>query len=180
MNEQILTNSTDIENTSNVRNYIPIYDLESNKLDIFIEQSILSKSTNGDPLPTDYSDHDDSFDDEDEIMPPGSSYLTISPISSTYPLMNCPICLESSVLESTSCCKFLSCHHCWHTHISTAINDGRIQISCASNDCNKYLSRDIIISFIRDDLILYERYLKLYANVNQNPRAKTCKYTYII
>jgi hypothetical protein len=120
-----------------------------------------------------YNDSDnDSFDDEDEPIVTDSVY---SALLSNSGLMTCPICLESAVLQSASCCKFHCCNSCWCAHISSAINDGRIKISCAASECNKYLSREIIVNFIRFDSNLHERYLKLYANANQNPRAKTCK-----
>jgi hypothetical protein len=117
----------------------------------------------------------DSFDDEDEIVLPNTFHPTLSPTSSDYGLMSCPICYESSILQSLSCCKFRCCDSCWRSHISAAINDGRIKISCASNECNKYLPRETIVNFIRYDSTLQERYLRLYTNMNQNPRAKTCK-----
>jgi hypothetical protein len=117
----------------------------------------------------------DSFDDEEETIVADPFYSSLSAVSSNYGLTPCPICLESCILQSASCCKFRCCNSCWRTHILTAINEARVKISCASNECNKYLVREIIVNFIRSDSILHERYLKLYANANQNPRAKTCK-----
>jgi hypothetical protein len=117
----------------------------------------------------------DSFDDEDEAIVTDSIYSSLSSTPTSYAIMSCPICFESLMLESSSCCTFRCCVSCWRTHISTTINDGRIKISCVSNECNKYLTRESIVNFIRYDSVLHERYLKLYANANQNPRAKTCK-----
>lgn len=94
--------------------------------------------------------------------------------SSTNRLVSCPICLESTSLQTSPCCTFSCCLSCWHSHISTILNDGRIQISCPGNECNKYLPREIILSLIRLDLNLQERYLKLYVIANQTPFSKTC------
>jgi len=200
MNEQNLANSTDttpsISNTIKELNPIEIHDVNSfiirrslsNKLDVLavispptsstesITQSIIMIPTDDVKNSTLFNDSDnDSFDDEDEIITSDSIYSSLSPTSSNYGLIICPICFESSTLQSSSCCKFRCCNTCWCAHISSTINDGRIKISCISNECNKYLSREIIVNFIRYDTILHERYLKLYANINQNPRAKTCK-----
>ncbi|CAF3987787.1 unnamed protein product [Rotaria sp. Silwood1] len=117
---------------------------------------------------------DDSFDDEDEGIVAESLFSSLSSTISNYAPTYCPICLESALLQSTSCCKFHSCNSCWRAHISAALNDGRIKISCPSNECNKYLTRESIVNFIRNDSSLHERYLKLYANANQSSRAKTC------
>ncbi|CAF2399690.1 unnamed protein product [Rotaria sp. Silwood2] len=117
---------------------------------------------------------DDSFDDEDEAIVAESLFSSLSSTISNYVPMYCPICLEPASLQSTSCCTFHSCNSCWRAHISAALNDGRIKISCPSNGCNKYLTRESIVNFIRNDSPLHERYLKLYTNANQNPRAKTC------
>jgi hypothetical protein len=201
MNEQSLANSTDtpsISNTIKELNPIENHDVSSfiirrslsNKLDVLavispptptsstesITQSIIMIPTDDVKNSAFFNDSDnDSFDDEDEIITSDSVYSSLSPTSSNYGLKICPICFEYSTLQSSSCCKFRCCNTCWCAHISSAINDGRIKISCVSNECNKYLSREIIVNFIRYDSILHERYLKLYANINQNPRAKTCK-----
>ena len=117
----------------------------------------------------------DSFDDEDETITADAHYSSVSSITSNRIIMPCPICFESAALRSSSCCTFQCCMSCWCTHISSTINDGRIKITCISNECNKYLTRESIMNFIRYDPILQERYLKFYANANQNPRAKICK-----
>ena len=123
----------------------------------------------------DESDND-SFDDEadEERMFSDSFFVSLSTTSANHVLTSCPICFESSILQSASCCKFRCCNSCWRAHITSALNDGRVKISCASSDCNKFLTRDIIVNFLRYDTTLHERYLKLYINANQNPRAKTC------
>jgi hypothetical protein len=118
----------------------------------------------------------ESFDDDDdetltyESLPPQSF-----PTLPNYVSSPCPICLEQAVLQVSPCCYFLCCNSCWRAHISSAINDGRIKIPCVANECNKYLTRESIVNFVRYDPSLHERYLKLYLNANQNPRAKTCK-----
>jgi hypothetical protein len=119
----------------------------------------------------------DSFDDDDddETTITDPHYSSLRSIASNRVIMSCPICLESSALQYSSCCKFYCCNSCWCAHISSTINDGRIKITCISNECNKYLTRESIVNFIRYDRILQERYLKFYANANQNPRAKICK-----
>ncbi|CAF1502841.1 unnamed protein product [Rotaria sordida] len=122
----------------------------------------------------DSDDDNDSFDDEDEAIVAESLFSSLSSTISNYVPMYCPICFEQASLQSTSCCTFYSCNSCWRSHISSALNDGRIKILCPSNECNKYLSRESIVNFIRYDSSLHERYLKLYTNANQNPRAKTC------
>jgi hypothetical protein len=118
----------------------------------------------------------DSFDDEadDEHINFNALYRSFSTNSANYALTTCPICFESSILQPAVCCKFRCCNSCWRAHISSTINDGRVKISCASSECNKFLVRDTIVNLIRFDTNLQERYLKLYANANQNPRAKTC------
>ena len=120
---------------------------------------------------------DDSFDDEDETLGADSMYSisSISPFESV--AMPCPICLESAVLHPSPCCAFSYCQTCWSGHMSATINDGRIQIPCVTSDCNKYLPRELIIDTIRHDKTLHARYLKLYSNLNQNPRSKTCKWS---
>lgn len=117
----------------------------------------------------------DWFDDEEETVVAESLYSSLSPSVPNSAPMVCPICYESATLQSPPCCTFQCCNSCWRSHISASINDGRIKISCSSNECNKYLTRETIVNFIRHDIPLHERYLKLYANANQNPRAKTCE-----
>jgi len=195
MNEQNLANSTDTPSILNtIKESTPLETHDFNPLIICCSfsgkrdvravipphrsstESITMTTTDAAKHGAFFNDSDnDSFDDEDEIITSDSVYSSLSPTSSNYGLLSCPICLESSTLQSSSCCKFRCCNTCWCAHISSAINDGRIKISCASNECNKYLSREIIVNFIRYDSILHERYVKLYANINQNPRAKTCK-----
>ena len=114
-------------------------------------------------------------DDDDDTIIDDSLYPQSFPIPPNYVSSPCPICLEQAVLQVSPCCYFLCCNNCWRTHISSAINDGRIKIPCVSNECNKYLTRESIVNFVRYDPPLHERYLKLYLNANQNPRAKTCK-----
>jgi hypothetical protein len=113
----------------------------------------------------------DSFDDEDDLIldDPLSQLQTSSQFS-----MTCPICLESTQLRISSCCSFSFCNYCWLAHISAAINDGRIQIPCASSSCTKYISRETILSLIQHDDSLHDHYLKLYTIANQNERRKTC------
>jgi len=196
MTEQNLANSTDIftcHSVSNKLNLLPPLTSSTTTLETdSITQSIVTIPTDEDHVSNDdvkqleilsdinkcefFNDSDnDSFDDEDETIISESLYPSLPPISSNYGTMSCPICFESSILQSSSCCKFRCCNSCWRSHISAAINDGRIKISCTSNQCDKYLARETIVNFIRYDSILHERYLKLYANMNQNPRAKTCK-----
>ncbi|CAM4820582.1 unnamed protein product [Rotaria magnacalcarata] len=124
----------------------------------------------------DDSDDDDadSFDDEEEAIVADSLNSSLSSTMLNYVPMPCPICLEQASLQTASCCTFYCCSSCWRSHISASLNDGRIKMLCPSNECNKYLTRDSIVNFLRYDPILYERYLKLYDNANQNPRAKTC------
>lgn len=122
---------------------------------------------------------DDSFDDEEEAVVAESLYSSLSSTVSNYAPMVCPICLESTTLQSSACCRFHCCSSCWRAHISASLAEGRIKILCASSECNKYLTRESIVNFIRHDSVLHERYLKLYTIANQNPRAKTCKLMYI-
>ena len=119
----------------------------------------------------------DSFDDDDddETITDGVIYSKPIPTPPNYVSSPCPICFEQAVLQVSPCCYFLCCNNCWRAHISSAINDGRIKIPCVANDCNKYLTRESIVNFVRYDPPLHERYLKLYLIANQNPRAKTCK-----
>ena len=118
---------------------------------------------------------DDDDDDDDETVIDGSLYSQSFPTPANYVSSPCPICLEQAVLQVSPCCYFLCCNSCWRAHISAAISDGRIKIPCVATDCNKYLTRESIVNFVRYDPLLHERYLKLYLNANQNPRAKTCK-----
>lgn len=145
------------------------------KLDLLIlPQANTSTDEEVEKFPS-FNDSDtDSFDDENDPTTT-DVYFPLSQTSSSYGLLTCPICLESSILHSASCCEFRCCPACWRQHISSTINDGRIKISCASSDCEKFLTREMIVNFIRSDLTLLERYSKLYTNANQNPRAKTCK-----
>lgn len=145
----------------------------SNKLDLLI----VAPSTDEDVEKySSFNDSDtDSFDDENDPTTADVYFVPSSQSSSNYGVLTCPICFESSILQSGSCCEFRCCNVCWRQHISSTINDGRIKISCTSSDCDKFLTRESIINFIRSDATLHERYLKLYANANQNPRAKTCK-----
>ncbi|CAF1673830.1 unnamed protein product [Rotaria magnacalcarata] len=115
-----------------------------------------------------------SFDDDDETIIDYSLYPQSFPTPPNYVSSPCPICLEQAVLQVSPCCYFLCCNSCWRAHISSTISDGRIKIPCVSNECNKYLTRESIVNFVRYDPPLHERYLKLYLNANQNPRAKTC------
>jgi hypothetical protein len=125
---------------------------------------------------TTVSDGDNvSFDDDDETIIDYSLYPQSFPTPPNYVSSPCPICLEQAVLQVSPCCYFLCCNSCWRAHISSTINDGRIKIPCVSNECNKYLTRESIVNFVRYDPPLHERYLKLYLNANQNPRAKTCE-----
>ena len=117
----------------------------------------------------------DSFDDENDPTITDSVYGLSTVTSSSYGLLPCPICFDTSVLQSALCCEFRCCGSCWRQHISSTINDGRIKVPCASSNCDKHLTREAISNFIRYDPILSERYSKLYAIANQNPRAKTCK-----
>jgi hypothetical protein len=122
------------------------------------------------------SDSDnDSFDDEDETIIGESFHSSLSSAPANCIILPCPICFESGALQSSSCCTFHCCSSCWRAHISATINDGRIKIPCISRECIKYLTRETTVNFIRYDSVLHERYLKLYTNSNQNPRAKTCK-----
>ncbi|CAF2385589.1 unnamed protein product [Rotaria sp. Silwood2] len=113
-------------------------------------------------------------DDDDETIIDDSLYPQSFPTPPNYVSSPCPICLEPAVLQVSPCCYFLCCNSCWRAHISSTINDGRIKIPCVANECNKYLTRESIVNFVRYDPPLHERYLKLYLTFNQNPRAKTC------
>lgn len=120
-----------------------------------------------------FDDDDDDDDDEttmDDIVDPKPFTIPANYVSSP-----CPICFEQAVLQVSPCCYFLCCNNCWRAHISSTINDGRIKIPCVANDCNKFLTRESIVNFVRYDPPLHDRYLKLYLIANQNPRAKTCK-----
>ena len=123
---------------------------------------------------------DESFDDDDDDDDETIIYDSLDPPSfptpPNYVRSPCPICLELAVLQVSPCCYFLCCNNCWRAHISSIINDGRIKIPCVANECNKYLTRESIVNFVRYDPPLHDRYLKLYLNANQNPRAKTCKF----
>jgi hypothetical protein len=162
---QSLTNTTEAITTTPIN--------EDRVFNDDIKRQELSHDTEKSAVVTD-SDNDFSDDEDEGIV---AEYL--SRLSSTTPvnciMMTCPICFESSALQSSPCCTFFCCNSCWRSHISSAINDGRIKISCVSYECNKYLPRESVVTFIRDDILLNERYLKLYTNANQNPRAKTCK-----
>jgi hypothetical protein len=154
--------------------------IETPPVNFFIRHSISNKlnpTTDEDAEKCTFiNDSDnDSFDDEEETVAADLFYSSLFANSTSYTSTTCPICFESSILQSALCCNFRCCSSCWRAHISCAINDGRVKIICASNECNKYLVRETIVNFIRYDSTLHERYLKLYANVNQNPRAKTCK-----
>jgi hypothetical protein len=125
---------------------------------------------------TSMSDVDnESFDDDEETMTDEILYPKPFPTPPNYVSSPCPICFEQAVLQVSPCCYFLCCNNCWRAHISSTINDGRITIPCVANDCNKYLTRESIVNYVRYDPPLHERYLKLYLNANKNPRAKTCK-----
>ena len=121
------------------------------------------------------NDSFDDDDDDDETITDGVIYSKPIPTPPNYVSSPCPICFEQAVLQVSPCCYFLCCNNCWRAHISSSINDGRIKIPCVANDCNKYLTRESIVNFVRYDPQLHERYLKLYLIANQNPRAKTCK-----
>ncbi|CAF4411733.1 unnamed protein product, partial [Rotaria magnacalcarata] len=105
-----------------------------------------------------------SFDDDDETIIDYSLYPQSFPTPPNYVSSPCPICLEQAVLQVSPCCYFLCCNSCWRAHISSTISDGRIKIPCVSNECNKYLTRESIVNFVRYDPPLHERYLKLYLN----------------
>lgn len=120
-------------------------------------------------------DDEDDDEDDDAVTVFESLHPESFPIPPNYVSSPCPICLEQAVLQVSPCCYFLCCNSCWRAHISATIGDGRIKIPCVSNECTKYLTRESIVNFVRYDPPLHERYLKLYLNVNQNPRAKTCK-----
>ncbi|CAF1128608.1 unnamed protein product, partial [Adineta ricciae] len=122
----------------------------------------------------DESFDDDDDDDDDETIIYDSLDPPSFPTPPNYVSSPCPICLELAVLQVSPCCYFLCCNNCWRAHISSTINDGRIKIPCVANECNKYLTRESIVNFVRYDPSLHDRYLKLYLNANQNPRAKTC------
>ena len=124
---------------------------------------------------SDNDDDSDSFDDDDELILPESLYSTVSSALTNHDPKSCPICFEVVSLQSVSCCTFSCCESCWHAHISATLNNGRIKILCASNDCNKYLPRETVLNLIRHNSSLHERYLKLHAKMNQDSRAKTCK-----
>ncbi|CAF1118787.1 unnamed protein product [Adineta steineri] len=117
---------------------------------------------------------DDDDDDDDETIIDDSLDPQSFPTLPNYVSSPCPICLEQAVLQVSPCCYYLCCNSCWRAHISSTINDGRIKIPCVANECNKYLTRESIVNFVRYDPVLHERYLKLYLTFNQNPRAKTC------
>lgn len=120
------------------------------------------------------NDSDNDSSDDNETLIDESTYQKPFSIPPNYVISPCPICFEQAVLQVSPCCYFLCCNNCWRAHISATINDGRIKIPCVSNECNKYLTRESIVNFIRYDQPLHDRYLKLYLNANQNPRAKTC------
>lgn len=120
-----------------------------------------------------FHEYDDDDDDETIIDYSVHSQSFLTPAN--YVSSPCPICFEQAVLQVSPCCYFLCCNSCWRAHISATINDGRIKIPCVASECNKYLTRESIVNFVRYDPPLHERYLKLYLSANQNPRAKTCK-----
>ena len=138
-----------------------------------VEKSATVSNSDNDSFDDDVGYGDD--DDDDETVIDGSLYSQSFPTPANYVSSPCPICLEQAVLQVSPCCYFLCCNSCWRAHISAAISDGRIKIPCVATDCNKYLTRESIVNFVRYDPLLHERYLKLYLNANQNPRAKTCK-----
>ena len=169
---QSLTNTTIIPNNNNI-------EITTTSID---EGRLLNNNDKPQELLTDVektvtvSDGDnESFDDDDETIIDDSLYAQSFPTPPNFVSSPCPICLEQAVLQVSPCCYFLCCNNCWRAHISSTINDGRIKIPCVSSECNKYLTRESIVNFVRYDPPLHERYLKLYLNFNQNPRAKTCK-----
>lgn len=144
------------------------------------DKSQVLSTTNVEKTTTTISDgdnesFDDDDDDDDETLSDEIHYPKPFPTLPNYVSSPCPICFEQAVLQVSPCCYFLCCNNCWRAHISSTINDGRIKIPCVANECNKYLTRESIVNFVRYDPSLHERYLKLYLNANQNPRAKTCK-----
>ena len=118
---------------------------------------------------------DEDDDDDDETIVDDSLYPQSFPAPPNCVMSPCPICFEQAVLQVSSCCYFLCCNSCWRAHILATLNDGRIKIPCAANECNKYLTREAIVNFVRHDQPLHEHFLKSYSIANQNPRAKTCK-----
>ena len=116
------------------------------------------------------SDNDFSDDESESSIIP----LRQRPLPE-YLMHTCPICMEPRMLNPSPCCSFVCCRPCWHLHISAAVNDGHVKLSCASIDCKKYLSKEFILDHIRSDTPLHERFMKLYINANQNPRSKTCE-----
>lgn len=114
-------------------------------------------------------------EDDDETIADYSlqSQMIITPPN--HVRSECPICYEQAILQVSPCCYFLCCNSCWRAHILSTINDGRIKVPCITSNCNQYLTRESIINFVRYDTALHDRFLKLYFNANQNPRAKTCK-----
>ena len=130
--------------------------------------------TNAEKTVTQSDSDNDSFDDDDTLSEESPSYSKSFSIPPNYVSSPCPICFEQAVLQVSPCCYFLCCNNCWRAHITATINDGKIKVPCVSNECSKYLTRESIVNFIRYDQALHDRYLKLYLNANQNPRAKTC------
>jgi hypothetical protein len=167
---QSLTNTTVIPN--NIENTTTSVD-EGHLLNDNDKSQVLL--TNVEKTTTTSDGDNDSFDDDDETIIDEILYPKPFPTPPNYVSSPCPICFEQAVLQVSPCCYFLCCNNCWRAHISSTINDGRIKIPCVANECNKYLTRESIVNFVRYDPPLHERYLKLYLNANQNPRAKTCK-----
>jgi hypothetical protein len=171
---QSLTNTTVVPNNNNI-------EITTTAID---EGRLFNNNDKPQELLTDVektvtvSDGDsESFDDDDddETIIDDSLFPQSFPTPPNFVSSPCPICLEQAVLQVSPCCYFLCCNSCWRANISATINDGRIKIPCVSSECNKYLTRESIVNFVRYDPPLHERYLKLYLNANQNPRAKTCE-----
>ncbi|UJR36419.1 hypothetical protein I4U23_029142 [Adineta vaga] len=178
---QSLTNTTTIPNNIEItttpidEGRLPNDNNKSCGLLTDVEKTVtLSDGDNKTFDDVDDDDEDDDDDDGDETIIDDSLDPQSFPTPPNYVSSPCPICLEQAVLQVSPCCYFLCCNNCWRAHISSTINDGRIKIPCVANECNKYLTRESIVNFVRYDPPLHERYLRLYLIANQNPRAKTC------
>ncbi|CAF3698142.1 unnamed protein product [Rotaria socialis] len=171
---QSIMNATETITTTPSTDEDHVFMHDVKRLEVLTDANNCALTFDSDNDDNDDDDDDDSFDDEEEAIVADSLNSSLSSTMLNYVPMPCPICLEQASLQTAPCCTFYCCSSCWRSHISASLNDGRIKMLCPSNECNKYLTRDSIVNFLRYDPILYERYHKLYDNANQNPRAKTC------
>ena len=95
--------------------------------------------------------------------------------------VTCKVCfdiLSKKEMKSNALpCGHLCCTSCWINYLQTLITEAKVEeIKCIEHSCNKLLTEDFIMKFVKNDKKLVEKYNKFKnrAMIIKDPNKKLC------